>query len=192
VVCDVVENFVTILLNNLMALMPFVIVRTYQRGVRWRLGRFPFELKPGLHLKLWLYHQVELVDVVDEVIDLPVQSVITEDEKLVCFSVNIGYRVVDVVKHWNSVQDFHEATAGIAMTHMAKKVREKKLPELLQDLSKLERSLEGTLTTRFKDWGTEVFSVGFTDFAEVPTQIRLFGDKAKVIPTHHFTHGELR
>lgn len=183
------ENFVGIILQNLMALMPFVIVRTYQRGVRWRFGCSPIELAPGLHWKMWLYHQVEIADIVDEVIDLPVQSIITADEKLVCFSVNIGFRVVDVVKHWNSVQDFHEATAGLAMTHLAKKVRELKLEELLKDLTKLEKSLAGTLTTRFKDWGTEVFSVGFTDFAEVPTQIRLFGDKAKVIPTHH---GELR
>ena len=117
-----------------------------------------------------------MLNVVDEVIDLPVQSIITADEKLVCFSVNIGFRIVDPVKHYCSVQDFHESTIGLAMVHLAKKVRERELKELVQDLTKIERSLEGTLTTRFRDWGTEVFSVGFTDFAEVPTQLRIFAD----------------
>ena len=61
------------------------------------------------------------------------------------------------------------------MAHLAKRVREKELAELITDLKKLEDSLEGTLTTQFKNWGTEVEWVGFTDFAEVPTQFRVFG-----------------
>jgi regulator of protease activity HflC (stomatin/prohibitin superfamily) len=180
------ETFIGVVLNNLMVLLPFVIVRTFERGVRWTLGKNPKELQPGFHWKLWVFHQVEKINVVDEVVDLPVQSVITADEKLVCFSVNIGFRIVDAVKHYTSVQDFVESTKGLAMTHLAKKVRERKLKELTDDLTKIEKSLEGTLTTRFKDWGTEVFSVGFTDFAEVPRQMRIFTDGHKpVIPGLH-------
>jgi regulator of protease activity HflC (stomatin/prohibitin superfamily) len=167
-------TFLEVVLNNLMSLFPFVIVRSYQRAVRWTFGRNPKELKPGIHWKIWVLHQVETINVVDEVVNLPVQSVITADKKLVCFSVNIGFRINDAVKHLCAVQDFQESTNGLAMTHLAKKVREKTLAELVEDLGTIEKSLTGTLTTRFKDWGTEVFSVGFTDFAEVPYQIRLF------------------
>lgn len=170
------ETFLAQVLQNLMVLMPFCIVRTYQLGVRWRLGKHPITLQAGPHWKLWVYHQVEITDVVDEVIELPTQSVITADEKLVCFSTNIGYRVVDVVKHWHSVQDFHESTRALAMSHLAERVRSAPLTELVKDIKKLEASLRGTLTTRFKDWGTEVFHVGFSNFAEVPTQIRVFSD----------------
>jgi regulator of protease activity HflC (stomatin/prohibitin superfamily) len=176
-------DFVQIILNNLMSILPFVVLKTYQRGVRWKFGRNPVELMPGYRLRLPLVHQVEQFDIADEVIDLPIQSVITKDEKLVCFSVNIGFRVVDVVKHANAVQDFVNSTHGLAMTHLAKRVRQKSLKELIEDLSKLERSLEDTLTNRMKDWGTEVFSVGFTDFAEVPNQIRVFGG-AGLLPIH--------
>lgn len=182
-------NLVEIILNNLMALLPFVIVRSYQSGVRWRCGRNPKELQPGFHWKLWIYHQVEIEPIVDDVIELPTQSVITADEKLVCFSVNIGFRIVDVVKHWNGVQDFHEATRGIAMTHLAKRVRSEKLSDLVTDLNKLEKSLESTLTTRFKNWGTEVFSVGFTNFAEVPTQMRIFTDAHSIVPIDRNQNG---
>src|SRR6187455_85038 len=167
-------TFVEAILNNIMSLLPFLVIKSYQRGVRWTFGKDPVELVPGFHWKVWFYHAIEIIAVSDEVMDLPVQSVITADEKLVCFSVNIGFRIVDVVKHMTSVQDFIDSTRGLAMTHLAKKVRSKTLKELIADLGDLEKSLEGTLTTRMKAWGTEVFSVGFTDFAEVPQQIRVF------------------
>ena len=169
-------NLVEILINNLMALLPFVIILSYQRGIRWRFGKNPIELQPGFHWKFWIFHQIEIMNVVDEAIELPTQSVITADEKLVCFSANIGFRINDVVKHNCGVQDFHESVLSIAMTHLAKRVREERLEDLIKDLKKLEKSLEGTLTTRLTQWGTEVFSVGFTNFAEVPQQIRLFTD----------------
>lgn len=162
--------------QNLMALLPFIIVRTYQRAVRWRWGRKPIELLPGPHWKVWFYHQAEITDIQDDFIELPIQSVITKDRKLVCFSANVGYRIVDIVKHWDNVQDFVESTKALSMTHLAEKVRKLTLEELEEDLSKLENSLRGTLTTRFKGWGTEVFSVGFTNFAEVPRQYRFFTD----------------
>lgn len=176
------ETFITIIFNNLMALMPFVIVRSYQSGVRWRFGTRPVALAPGLHFKIWVYHQVEISDVTDEFIELPIQSVITKDNKLVCFSANIGYRISDIVKHWENVQDFVASTHGAAMTHLAKRVRESDLAALEADLKKLEDSLKGTLSTKFKDWGTEVFAVGFTNFAEVSRQYRFFGDTRPILP----------
>jgi regulator of protease activity HflC (stomatin/prohibitin superfamily) len=184
------ENFISLIFQNLLQLLPIVIVKTYERGVRWRWGKSPKELEPGVHLRIWLYHFVDVYAVVDDVIELPIQTVITKDEKLVCFSANIGYRVVDVVKHMN-VQDFTEATKGLAMTHLAKRVRSLTLVELVSDLSKLERSLRGTLTNKYSAWGTEVYNVGFTNFAEVPQQIRVFtdGGASSIVPLHNSHHG---
>jgi len=138
---------------------------------------------PGFWCKIWIVHSVEVIPVVDDVIELPTQSVITKDEKLVCFSANIGYRITNVVNHFCGVTDFTTATVGIAMTHLAQRVREKTLAELTIDLKKLEGSLENTLTTRVKDWGTEIWSVGFTNFAEVPSQLRIFGIGDQRSPT---------
>ncbi len=176
-------DFVQIILNNLMSILPFQILKTYQRGVRWKFGRNPVELMPGFRLRVPFVHQVEVFDIADEVMDCPIQSVITKDEKLVCFSVNIAFRVVDVVKHATAVQDFIGSTQGIVMLHLAKRVRERTMKELIEDLGKLEKSLEGRLTTIMKDWGTEVFDVGFADFAEVPQQIRVFGGQG-IVPLH--------
>lgn len=180
-------TLVELLFQNILALFPFVIIRTYQRGVRWRFGKDPIALEPGLHWKVWVFHQVEVSDITDEFIELPVQTVTTKDRKFVCFSVNVGYRIKDIVKHWENVQDFVETTHAAAMTHLARRVREQSLDELELDLSKLEKSLEGTLETKFRNWGTEVFSVGFTNFAEVPRQMRVFLDGKTVLP-HSNTH----
>lgn len=175
---DGISNIIEALGNNLLQLMPFDIVYKYERGVRYTLGRNPRELQPGFRLRIWLLHTISKVVVVDDVITTTIQSVITKDKKLVCFRVSIAYRIVDAVKHLNEVTDFETSTLAMAQRHLAKRIREKELVELEtpDGLKGLEDSLKGTLTTRFRDWGTEVFDVGFIDFAEVPTQVRLFGD----------------
>lgn len=175
---DGLSNLVEALSNNLMELMPFVVVYEYERGVRYTLGKNARELEPGWHLRVYLLHSVSKIVTVDDAITSAIQSVITKDGKLVCFRASIAYRIVDAVKHLNGVTDFETSTLAIAQRHLAKRVRESTLAELEtpEGLKKLEDSLRGTLSTKFRDWGTEVFDVGFIDFAEVPTQVRLFGD----------------
>lgn len=163
---------------NVEKLLPFQILKSYEEGVRWTLGKKPKRLGPGPHWRVPLLHSIVAYDIVDDVVDLPVQSVITKDNKMVCFSVNVAFRIVDIVAHACNVQDFMESTAGAAMTHLARRVRECTLEELEQPegLKKLEKSLEGTLTTKMKRWGTEVLDVGFTNFTPVPRQMRIFLD----------------
>lgn len=177
------EGLVDKVLDNLMVLMPFFIVHSYERACRWTFGKSPTEMQPGFHWRIYLVHSYEIMPIVDDVIELQVQSVITKDEKLVCFKAIIGYRVVDVVKHYCNVTDFTSATKGVAMGHLAKRVRNQVLAEVVSDLEKLEASCKTTLTTKFKDWGTEVTYVSFIDFAEVPSQIRLFGSERMTLDT---------
>ena len=163
---------------NLQSLLPFRILKSFQQGVRWTLGKDPVPLGPGPHWCVPLLHSISVHDVVDEVLNLPTQSVVTKDGKPVCFSVNIAFRIADIVAHECNVQDFMESTAGATMTHLSKQVRKKDLAELMAPdaLSKMEDSLKGTLTTRMKRWGTEIIDVGFTDFVPVPRAMRLFLD----------------
>ena len=171
---------------NLEKLLPFTILTSYQQGVRWTLGRNPTLLKPGPRWRLPFFHSVSVHDVVDEVMNLPTQSVITKDNKTVCFSVNIAFRISDIVAHECNVQDFNESLAGAAMTHLAKRVREATLAELEtpEGLKKLEESLSRTLTTKVKRWGVEIIDVGFTDFVPQPRMIRLFLDNNNGSKSH--------
>ena len=163
---------------NLQSLLPFRILKSYEEGVRWTLGKNPKRMTPGPHWCVPLWHSMNVHDIVDETLNLPTQSVVTKDGKPVCFSVNITFRIADVVAHDCNVQDFMESTAGAAMIHLSKQVRRKTLDELMapEALTKIEDSLRGTLTTKMKRWGTEIIDVGFTDFVPVPRAMRLFLD----------------
>lgn len=172
----ILDGFIEKLFDNMMALMPFVIVKSYERGCRWTLGRNPKELGPGPHWRLYLYHSVEIGIVVADAIETPVQSVITKDEKLLCFNVGFTYEIEDFVAHNCNVTDFQSSTLNLACQHLAKRMRGQNLKEIADDLTKIEVSLKDTLTTLFKPWGTKVLKVGFINFAEVPQQIRIFAD----------------
>lgn len=168
-------SFIQWIVDLFNAISPLYVIMSYQNGVRWTFGRKPKALGPGVHLKLWPVHEIELVSMVDDYMELPLQSVTTKDKKPITFSVGIGYRIVDAVKHYCEVTEFKEATAGIAMMHLAERVREQTEEELTADLKSLERSLSGTLTTRLKDWGTVVFRVGFVDYCIGIRTYRLLG-----------------
>lgn len=169
-------NIIDALANNIMALMPFVFVKSYQSGVRWTFGRNPKPLAPGPHWRVWLVHEVDTISIVENVIHLPGQTITTKDGRVVYFSTSIAYRIVDVVAHYCNVNDFHESTITAAMRHLSARVRKLTFDEIVADQQKLEESLSNTLTTRLKKWGTEVLDVGFMDFSEVKNRIRLFGD----------------
>lgn len=172
------STIVDIILQNLMELMPFRIIMSYQFGVRWTFGKKPTRLDAGFHWCLPLRHSVDIVNQTEEVLNLPTQSVTTKDGKIVCFSCNVGVRVVDPVAYYCEVQDFNLSVNALAMTHLAARVRELDYAEAAHDLRSLEKSLRNTLETRLKKWGAEITSVGFTDFV-LARQFRLFQDTGR-------------
>lgn len=171
--------------ENLVKFLPFRTIYSYERGIRWTWGRNPKQLDPGIRWSIYFMHRVEQFSVVEQIINLPTQSVITADGKSVCFSANINIVIEDAVKHYCDVQNFEQSVRDLAMGHLFERVSMQKMDDLVSraNTKKLETSLEGTLTTRLRDWGTRVVGVSFTDFVQVEQQIRLFQDQptAKVL-----------
>jgi regulator of protease activity HflC (stomatin/prohibitin superfamily) len=168
-------NFIESILSRLEQLWPFVRVKTYQRGVRFRGGKAPVELQPGVHFAIWWFDEVLIVDVTSQPINLPTQSITTKDGVPVSFSANVIYRVTDPVTMLTAVSDFDDSVTAIAMNHLAKRVREQSMDELRTGQDALEKSLEGTLHTRVKKWGVEIEAVGLTDLVQARAY-RLLGD----------------
>lgn len=169
--------------ENLAKLLPFRIIFSYQRGVRWTWGTNPKPLKPGFAWAWWVMHSVTQFSVVERVIRLETQSVLTkktetESERSVCFAVNVGIEIDNPVANANAVHDFDDSLRDLAMSHLAERVRAKTFSELATEggLKDLETSLKGTLTTRLTKWGAIVTHVGFTNFVPVEHQVRLFQD----------------
>lgn len=171
-------SIVEIILQNLMELMPFRIVMSYQWGVRWTWGQNPEWKNPGFHWCVPLMHTFDMTSATEEVIDLPTQTVTTKDGKQVSFSCNVGIKIVDPVAHYCNVHDFDHSVIALAMNHLARRVRDGDYEALRVDLASLEKSLVNTLETKLKRWGAEVTTVGFTDFV-LTRQFRFFQDKPK-------------
>jgi regulator of protease activity HflC (stomatin/prohibitin superfamily) len=154
---------------------PFRVARSYRRAIVFRWGQ-PHRVCTGF---FWMWpckiEEAEFVIISVETRNLLTQTMTTKDEKVASFSANITFKVVDPVKYYCEVFDFETALDAVAMTHLASRVREKSWAELQSDQKDLEQSLKNTLTTRVKDWGVVILSVGFTDFVQTKAY-RLFGD----------------
>lgn len=171
-----IEALVTNIKELFLFLAPFRVIRVYERGVVLRWGIPHRVMEPGWNWR-WPCNVEEVTEipVVEQTMDLMVQSVTTTDDVSVTFSVNIVYCVSDPTLHHTAVQDFARSAEGYARLHLAKRVRDKTWRELLNDQKALETSLEGTLSTRLKPWGAEVVAVGFTDLTRA-RPFRLFQD----------------
>lgn len=168
-------SWVEAILDRIADLWPFVRVKTYQAGVRFRGGKGPALLEPGVHFAIWWFDEVFMVDITQQPINLPTQSITTADGVPVSFSANIIYRVDDAVTLFTAIRDFEDSVTAIAMSHLAKKVRAWSMEELRTGQDELERSLERTLQTRVRDWGVKIIDVGLTDLVQARAY-RLLGD----------------
>ena len=132
-------------------LAPFRIIKIYERGVVLRFGIPHRVMEPGWNW-LWPFkiEDVAEVVVVEQTMDLMVQSVTTTDDVSATFSVNLVYCVSDPVAYHTAVTDFDRSAEGYARLHLAKRVRDKTWRDLLDDQKALEASLKGTLSTRLK------------------------------------------
>lgn len=153
--------------NFLKELQPIRIVRSYQQGVRFTNGIHSNKpLPPGVYAVIPFFDDIEAVNTQEDVIDLPMQTVTTSDGKQVTLSWNVEYQVVDAVLHFMSVRDFDENLPRKAARHIASRVRELTLDELVLGQRELEGSLKGTLQTRTKTWGVKILDVGITDIVQ--------------------------
>lgn len=172
------------LLSRLAELWPFVRIPPFQRGVRTTY--LPFRgirvdvLEPGVHLQLWFFQFIHEQTVVEQVYNLPPQSVTLKDGAQVTLSANFAYEVTDAEAAANNVFDLPDSIQGLAMMQIGKKLREWTWEELMSHQSDLERSVRDTLTTRAKEWGVKVTAVGITDLVKARA-FRLYHDSA---PTH--------
>lgn len=157
-------------------LRPFRVLRDYERAVVFRLGLYHRTMNPGWGWMIPLgVEDAEIIDCREETGNLASQSVTTADGKAITFGCNLVYRVVDPQKYQCEVLDFDGSLGAYAMTHLHRRLREMSMADILVGQKDLEKSLEGTLSTRLKKWGAEIVSVGFTDFVTTK-QYRLFGD----------------
>lgn len=157
-------TFVQAILDFLRQFWPFQIVYSYQRGVRFWLGRDVATLEPGLYMFLPFFGHIENVTVVRDYIRLGNQNLTTRDGKPLLVSCNVRYEVTDARAAFTLVQEFPVSLGDAARQYLSSTIRDYDYAELLAAQSNLERECKNAINKESTKWGVRVTNVGLADF----------------------------
>ena len=135
------------------------ILREYERGVVFMLGRFYKVKGPGLIIIIPIVQQMVRVDLRTMVIDIPTQDLITLDNVSVKVNAVLYYRVVDSERAIINVQNFMEATGQLAQTTLRSVLGQHELDELLAERDRLNHDIQSILDQQTDQWGIKVSNV---------------------------------
>ena len=148
-----------VVLVAVLILASFRVLREYERGVVFMLGRFWKVKGPGLILIIPAVQQWVRVDLRTIVMDVPPQDVITRDNVSVKVNAVVYFRVVDPAKSVIQVAKFLEATSQLAQTTLRAVLGKHALDELLSEREKLNLDIQRVLDTQTDAWGVKVSTV---------------------------------
>jgi regulator of protease activity HflC (stomatin/prohibitin superfamily) len=135
------------------------ILREYERGVVFQLGRFWMVKGPGLSVLIPAIQQMVRVDLRTVVLVVPPQDVITRDNVSVKVNAVVYFRVVDPQKAIIQVVNFLDATSQLAQTTLRAVLGKHELDALLAEREKLNLDIQRTLDTQTDAWGIKVSTV---------------------------------
>ena len=137
----------------------FRILREYQRGVVFMIGRFWKVKGPGLILVIPGVQQMVRVDLRTIVLDVPTQDVISRDNVSVKVNAVIYFRVVDAQRAIIQVENFMDATSQLAQTTLRAVLGKHELDEMLSERDKLNIDIQKVLDAQTDAWGIKVSNV---------------------------------
>lgn len=135
------------------------ILREYQRGVVFTLGRFSGVKGPGLILIIPVVQQMERIDLRTRVFDVPPQDVISRDNVSVKVNAVLYYRVIDPERAIIQVEDFNQATSELAQTTLRSIVGQHELDQMLAEREQLNSDVQLILDKQTEAWGIKVSNV---------------------------------
>jgi regulator of protease activity HflC (stomatin/prohibitin superfamily) len=135
------------------------ILREYERGVIFQLGRFWKVKGPGLIIVIPVVQQIERVDLRVIVMDVPTQDVITRDNVSVHVNAVVYFRVIDPQKAIIQVEKYFEAVSQLAQTTLRSVLGQHELDELLAERDTLNKDIQSILDRQTDAWGIKVSNV---------------------------------
>ncbi len=147
------------------------IVREYERGVVFRLGRLVGAKGPGLILLVPIIDRMVKVDLRTITLDVPTQEVITKDNVPVKVNAVVYFRIIDPEKAIVQVEDYLSATSLIAQTTLRSVLGQSELDELLAEREKINLNLQKIIDEHTDPWGIKVMTVEVRD-VELPENMK--------------------
>lgn len=138
-------------------------VNEYERGVRFRFGKFLDQMMPGWRIVWPIIEGWQRVDVRIKAVDVPDQEAITRDNVSARVNAVIYYRVEDAQKAVIKVQDFYYAVSQLAQTTMRNVIGEIPLDDLLSKRNQVANNIQRIIDKATDPWGIKVESVELKD-----------------------------
>jgi regulator of protease activity HflC (stomatin/prohibitin superfamily) len=135
------------------------VLREYERGVVFTLGRFTSTKGPGLILIIPILQQMVRADLRTLVLDVPSQDVISRDNVSVRVSAVIYFRVIDPERATIQVENFMQATSELAQTTLRAVLGKHDLDDMLAERDKLNADIQEILDRQTDAWGIKVANV---------------------------------
>jgi regulator of protease activity HflC (stomatin/prohibitin superfamily) len=155
------------------------ILREYERGIVFMLGRFWKVKGPGLIIIIPGLQQMVRVELRTVVMDVPSQDVISRDNVSVKVNAVVYFRVVDPQRAIIQVEDFYSATSQLAQTTLRSVLGEHELDQMLSERDKLNADIQRILDAKTDAWGIKVTSVEIKHVDLDPTMIRAIAKQAE-------------
>jgi len=155
------------------------VLREYERGVVFLLGRFQRVMGPGLIIMVPGIQQMVRVDLRIVVFDVPPQDVITRDNVSVKVNAVVYFRVVDPQLAIIQVANFLEATSQLSQTTLRAVLGKHELDELLAERERLNLDIQAVLDAQTDAWGIKVSNVEIKHVDLNETMVRAIAQQAE-------------
>jgi len=143
----------------LIVLASLKVVKEYERGVRFTLGKYTGMMKPGLRMVIPVIQSWERVDLRVKAVDVPDQDCITKDNVSVRVNAVLYFKVAEAEKAIIGVENYFYATSQLSQTTMRDIVGEVTLDELLRERDEISRKIQTIVDKASDPWGIKVESV---------------------------------
>ena len=155
------------------------ILKEYERGVVFRLGRLIGAKGPGIIFLIPFVDKLVRVDLRIITYDIPPQDVITKDNVSIKVNAVLYFQVTDANRSIVSVANFFEATSQIAQTTLRSVLGQVELDELLADREKINAQLQKIIDEQTEPWGVKVSVVEVKNVDLPPDMVRAIAKQAE-------------
>src|SRR6266853_6218699 len=173
-------SFLTVLFIGILLLTSSIkVLREYERGVIFRLGRSIGMKGPGLIFLIPIVDKMVKIPLRTVAMDVPPQDVITRDNVSVKVNAVVYFSVVDPQKAVIQVADFLTATSQLAQTTLRAVLGKHELDALLAEREQLNLDIQKTLDAQTETWGIKVSNVEIKDVDLNETMVRAIARQAE-------------
>lgn len=141
------------------------IIPQYMEGVRMNFGKLGKILQPGLRLKIPIYHQVYKVDMREDIVKIPKQSLVSADNVTIHIDASVQYKVVDAKKSVLNVSNVEYSLTERCQMQLRNLLSSMNVNDILHKQGDISRTIINDLTQVENNWGIKIISVQIKDIS---------------------------